>query len=53
MSKKTHAESTQDRPAARSILILRAARVAPTTKTIPYLGKVVNCVFGYHLIQTI
>lgn len=53
MSKKTHAERTRDRPTARNILILRAASVAPTTKTIPYLAKVVNYVFGYHSMQTI
>lgn len=45
VSKKTHAASTRDRPIARNILIFRAASVAPTTKTIPYLAKVVNYVF--------
>ena len=53
MSKKTHAESTWDRLTARNILILSAASVVPRTKTIPYLAKVVNYVFGYHPMQTI
>lgn len=53
MSKKTHVESTQDRPTARNILILKAASAAPTTKTISYLAKVVNYALGYHPVQTI
>lgn len=52
MSKKTHAESTLDRPPTRNRLLLRVSSVAPTTKTIPYLAKVVNYVFDYHPIQT-